>query len=160
MLCFLSSHINYQSSNFCSPRPPLLALRWWKHLVWSHTCHCGLLWDEFGHHWSFYWLCYYFYRSEFHKSDWSPRKFTSFMNCILRSLALLLKLVIIFTDLTFIGVIGLQGNSFYSCNIRSVLLFIWTQMQSWLLDYLATNLDLSTISWLHTIKKDCLLTEN
>ena len=33
-------------------------------------------------------------------------------------------------------------------------------MQSWLLDYLATTLDLSTILELHTIKKNCLPIED
>ena len=56
---------------------------------------------------------YYFYGSDFYRSDWSLRQFTSLMNCMLGSLALLSKLAIILTDLMFIGLIGLQDNLLY-----------------------------------------------
>ena len=50
--------------------------------------------------------CYHPYRSDFYRSDQSSRQFTLLINCTIGLLALLSKLAIIFTDLTFICLIG------------------------------------------------------
>ena len=90
-------------------------------------------------------VCYCFHKSDFDKSDWSQKQFILLMNCIIGSLALLLKLAIVLTDLTFIGLISAQGNLRHLWIARLVLSFIWVLIQSWLLDHLALSLDLSTI---------------
>ena len=56
---------------------------------------------------------YYSHKSDFHKSDWSLKQFTLFINCTIWLLVLLLKLGIVFTDQTFIGLIGPKVNSSY-----------------------------------------------
>ena len=122
-------------------------------MLWLHTYHRWLLWDKIGCHRFCYQPCYCSYRSDFYRSDWSPKQLTLLMNYILGLLALLLKLAIVLTDLTFINWISPQGNLLYSWITRLVLAFIWAIMQLWLLEHLATSLNLSTISGLHTIKK-------
>ena len=56
--------------------------------------------------------------------------------------------------------IWLVPKIIYSWITRLVLLFIWAQIQSWLLDHLATSLDWSTLLGLGTIGRDCPLIEN
>ena len=107
----------------------IIAIAW---IVW---------WDKVGHH------CHC-YQSDFHWSDQSLRQFTLLINCMLRLLAWLSKLSIILIDLTFINLICHWDNSLYSWISCLVLLFIWAPMQLWLLDHLATSLDLSAISGL------------
>ena len=107
-----------------------------------------------------YWSCYQSYRSDFYRSDWSSRQFTLFINCMLESLTLLLKLAIVLNNLTFIDLICPQGNLPYLWITYLVLPFIWALIQSWLLDHIVTSLDLSTILWLRTIKKNRLLIDD
>ena len=106
LLCSLSSHINLQSFNFCSPRPigimmigvfvlmvyclmrwawlSLLLLSIWLSLFWSipkairftHELHARIIGMAIK-------TCYHFHKSDFHKSDLSLSQFTSFMNCTL-----------------------------------------------------------------------------
>ena len=110
LLCSLSSYINLQSSDFCSPRSFLLALWWWRRLVWWWI----VQWDEISYHRSYYW-------SDFYKSNQSSKKFTSLINCTRGSLTWLLKLAIVLIDLTFIGLICLQGNSLMNCIFGSTI---------------------------------------
>ena len=95
-----------------------------------------------------YWSYYQFHRSDFHRFDWSPRQFTSVINCILGLLALLSKLAIVLTDPTFINLINTWNNLFYSKIARLILPFTCIPMQLWLLNYLAISLNSSTISGL------------
>ena len=101
-----------------------------------------------------YWSCYQSHRSDIYRSDWSLRQFILLMNCMLGSMAFLSKLIIVLTDLTFIGLICFWGNSLHLKIICLVLPFIWASMQLWLLDYLTTSLDLSTISGLLQYKDE------
>ena len=78
-----------------------------------------------------------------------------FVSLFILLLNFLIKLAIVFIDMTFIGLVGPQSNSVHLKITRLILPFIWAVMQSWLLDHLATSLDLSTISGLRTIKRDC-----
>ena len=57
--------------------------------------------------------CYYSHKSNFHESEQSSIQFTSLINCIFKPLALLLKLAIVLTDLTFIALIYPRDHSLY-----------------------------------------------
>ena len=92
--------------------------------------------------------CYCSHKSNFRRSDLSLRQFTLLMNCMLGLSAWLSKLAIVLTNLTFICLIYYQANLLLLWIARLIIPFIWTPMQSWLLDHLATSLDLFAISGL------------
>ena len=65
--------------------------------------------------------CYCFHRSKFHRFDQFLRQFILLLNCTFGSLALQSKLAIIFTDLTFIGLICPWDNSLMNCILGSTI---------------------------------------
>ena len=136
LLCSLSSYINLQSSNLCSPR----LFSYW-HYNDEGVRSDGELFDGIN-------LIIIAFTIDliFESLIDFQGNFTSIMNCTLGSLALLSKLAIVFTNPTFIGLICPQDNLLHSWIARLVLLFIRAKMQLWLLDHLATSLDSSAIS--------------
>ena len=65
--------------------------------------------------------CYCSYRSDFYRSNWFSRQFISPINCMIRSSVFLLKLAIVFKDLTFIGLICPQNNLFINHMLGSAI---------------------------------------
>ena len=144
ILYFISFYINHWSSNFCSP-----SLFYWQNnnkKVWSN--YMLFIVDCYRMKLVIYWSRCSSYRYNIYRSYRSSRQFTLPINGTLKLLALLLKLAIVLTDLTFIGLISIQGNFLHLGIPCSILSYIWAPMHLWLLDHLAISLDSCTISGL------------